>query len=207
MRILLVDDHEVVLHGLTALLSSRAGFEVCGLAIDGVEAVFKVNKLRPDLVIMDLNMPGLNGLDATRKILAECPEVRVIVLTMHASEQVVRSIRQAGAHGYVLKSRGGEELLTAVEAIRNGRTFFSPIHEQVPRSGLAIGGNGRTLTSREKEVLKLLAEGSSNKEVGARLGISVKTAETHRSRIMKKLRLGSVADLVRYAIRNQYIDL
>jgi len=205
IRILLVDDHEVVLHGLNALLASRPEFEVCGHAIDGLQAIVRAKILRPDLVIMDLSMPGLNGMDASRQIMLECPGTKILVLSMHTSDQLVRELKEIGAHGCVLKSDGGRELVTAIDAIWNGNTFFNVSPSPVGPPRTKPPGEDGILTPREREVLRLLAEGKSNKQVGAALGISVKTAETHRARIMRKLRIVSVADLVRYAIRHQYI--
>jgi len=206
-RILLVDDHDIVLHGMQALIMSHPELEVCGCAGSGLEAILKAKSLNPDLVVMDLTLPGLNGLDATRQILGDRPGVKILVLTMHASDQLLREIQQVGARGYVLKSEAGRHLISALHAIRDGKTYFRSAREALALAKTTVEphGAGGILTPREREVLVLLAEGGSNKQVGDRLGISVKTAETHRARIMRKLRITTVADLVRYAIRNDYI--
>ncbi len=211
-RILLVDDHEVVRRGLRALLETHPGWVVCGEAADGRTAVRLARSLVPHIVVMDLIMPELNGLEATRQILDKDRQVQILVLSMHESDQVVREVLAAGARGYVLKSDAGRDLVAAIEALLRGRPFFTSrvaanIHELEfkARPGRRAFKPLGQLTAREREVLQLLAEGRTNKEVGHLLGISVKTAETHRARVMRKLSVDSVADLVRYAIRNGFI--
>jgi DNA-binding NarL/FixJ family response regulator len=211
-RILLVDDHEVVRRGLRALLETHPGWVVCGEAADGRTAVSLARTLAPHVVVMDLTMPELNGLEATRQILDKAGQVQVLILSMHESEQFVREVLGAGARGYVLKSDAGRDLIAAVETLLQGKPFFTSrlaakIHELEfkARGGRRSFKPAGQLTPREREVLQLLAEGKSNKEVGHLLGISVKTAETHRARVMRKLAVDSVADLVRYAIRNGFI--
>lgn len=213
IRILLVDDHEMVRRGLRALLETHPGWVVCGEAADGREAVRLARSLAPHLVIMDLTMPELNGLEATRQILDKDRQVQVLILSMHESDQVVRDVLAAGARGYVLKTDAGRDLIAAGEALLRGRPFFtSRVAAKIHELEFKVRGGRRTLkpvgqlTAREREVLQLLAEGKTNKEVGHALGISVKTAETHRARVMRKLAVDSVADLVRYAIRNGFIS-
>ena len=214
IRILLADDHEVVRRGLRALLETHAGWEVCGEAADGRAAVDLAQKLSPDIVVMDIGMPQLNGFEATRQILERTRGIEVLVLSMHDSEQLVREVIGAGARGYVLKSDAGRDLVAAVEALLRREQFFSPrVAASVRAADLKVAGPKRPslrpageLTRREREVLQLLAEGRANKAVAGVLGISVKTAETHRARIMRKLGMKSLADLVRYAIRNGFIE-
>jgi DNA-binding NarL/FixJ family response regulator len=213
-RILLADDHELVRRGLRTLLESQPGWEVCGEASDGRAAVEMTRRLQPDIVVMDVSMPELNGFEATRQILAKQPGVEVLALSMHESQQMVNELLEAGARGYVLKSDAGSDLVAAVEALRNHGCFFSArLGASVKNLEKVVSGRNRrrmkvpgALTTREREILQLLAEGCTNKLVAARLGISVKTAETHRARIMRKLNVDSVADVVRYAIRNGLIQ-
>ena len=215
MRILVADDHEVVRHGVRALLEARPGWQVCAEAVDGREAVEKAKRLQPDVIILDIGMPGLNGLDAARQILKAAPKSGILILTMHESEQVVREVLAAGARGYVLKSDAGRDLVNAVEAVGRQRIFFtSSVAQVVLKRSLGRTGDQQpapaepvSLTHREREVVQLLGEGKSNKEVADILGISVRTAETHRSNIMHKLECGSLSDLVRYAIRNHIITV
>jgi DNA-binding NarL/FixJ family response regulator len=211
-RILVADDHEVVRKGLCALLQSH-GWEICGEAIDGRQAVDKSRELKPDIVILDIGMPNLNGLDATRQILRNNPDQRVLILTITDTDQVVRDVLQAGARGFVLKSDAARDLVAAVEAILQHRTFFTPRVGQMVLEAYLKGGDTRaeaalpTLTPREREIVQLLAEGKSTKEVASVLNLSVKTAETHRSNIMRKLKLHSVGELVLYAIRNNIVQV
>jgi DNA-binding NarL/FixJ family response regulator len=214
IRILVADDHEVVRCGLRSILESAPGMEIVGEACDGREAVEKWRELKPDVVIMDICMPLLNGLEATRQITQETPAANVLVLTMMKSEQTVRDILEAGARGYILKSDAGRDLLLAVDSVMNRRVFFtSPVSEMVlsgflKAASLSPGGApaGEPLTPREREVVQLLAEGKTSKEAATILGISARTAETHRASIMRKLHLESFSDLVRYAIRNSIIE-
>ncbi|HEV8337528.1 MAG TPA: response regulator transcription factor [Candidatus Polarisedimenticolia bacterium] len=213
VRILVADDHEIVRRGVKALLEARSGWEVCDEAVDGREAVEKTVRSRPDVVILDIGMPGLNGLEAARRIRKEAPASQILILTMHDSEQVVQEVLAAGARGYVLKSDAGRDLVQAVEALSNHKTFFTPsVTEMVLQTYLGGGtgavepGESALLTPREREVIQLLAEGRSNKEVADLLRISVRTAETHRTNIMRKLDCHSLSDLTRYAIRNNIIN-
>lgn len=210
-RILIADDHEVVRAGVRSLLEGRPDYEVCGEAVNGRQVVALAQQLKPDIVIMDVTMPELNGLEAARQILKAVPDVQVLVLSVHESEELVRDIIEIGAHGYVLKSDAGRELTAAMQALRNRETFFTSRVAQIalrayrnkPATGGAPPPPCGVLTPREREVLQLLAEGKSNKEVATILGISVKTAETHRANVMHKLGLHSTAELVRYALRNR----
>ena len=209
LRILLADDHEVVRRGVRVLLEAHPGWEICDEAVEGRDAVEKASRLRPEVVILDIGMPLLNGLDAARQILKASPQSEVLILTMHESEQVIREVLASGARGYVLKSDAGRNLVNAVEALSHHKTFFTPsVAEFVLQSFLDGKGNAREpspLSQREREVIQLLAEGKGNKEVANVLGISVRTAETHRTNIMRKLDCQSFSDLVRYAIRNNII--
>jgi DNA-binding NarL/FixJ family response regulator len=212
LKILVADDHEVVRHGVRALLESHPGWQVCAEAYDGRDAVEKAGKNLPDIVILDIGMPGLNGFEATRQIRKASPRSEVLILTMHESEQIVREVIASGARGYVLKSDAGRDLITAVEALSRHNTFFTTSVAEMVLQKYLDGKRGveskepSALTPREREVVQLLAEGKSNKEVAATLDISVKTAETHRTNIMRKLDCHSMSDLVRYAIRNNIIN-
>jgi DNA-binding NarL/FixJ family response regulator len=213
LRILVVDDHAVVRRGVRALLESQPGWEVCAEASTGRDAVEQVKALRPDIVVLDLSLPELNGLDATRQILKESPQTQVLVLTMHDSEELAQQVLQAGARGYVLKSDADQSLVAAVQSLRRGEPFLTPrvtelvLDRYVRREAKDVGEAAPVeLTSREREIVQLVAEGRSSKEVAASLGISVKTVEAHRANIMRKLRLRSVSELVRYAIRNRIVQ-
>jgi DNA-binding NarL/FixJ family response regulator len=213
LRILIADDHEVARKGIRALVESHPGWEVCGEAADGREAVKTAARLKPDLVLLDIGMPSLNGLDATRQILAEAPDTRVLILTMHDSEQVVREVLAAGARGFLLKSDAGRDLVSAVEALQARRTFFTTRVAQLVLEGYLHPGPDteppfrNVLTPREREVIQLLAEGKTTKEVATTLNLSVKTAETHRTNLMRKLDLHSVVDLTLYAVRNGIVHV
>ena len=210
LRILVVDDHAVVRRGVRSLLESRDGWEVCGEATTGRDAVEQSRRLRPDVVVMDLSLPELNGLDATRHILKDAPETEVLVLTMHQSEELARDVLQAGARGYVLKSDADENLIAAVESLRQHKPFLTPTVTEFVLDGYIRDGAdqdaSRRVTAREREIIQLIAEGKSNKNAAAALKISVKTIEAHRANIMRKLHLRSVSDLVRYAIRNNLLQ-
>jgi DNA-binding NarL/FixJ family response regulator len=215
LRIFIADDHEVVRKGLCVLLQGEAGWEICGEASDGRTAVERVRELKPDVAILDIGMPDLNGLEATRQIIKEDPRARVLILTLHDSDQVVREVLAAGARGFLLKSDAARDLVVAVDALRRDKTYFTSKVAAMVLDGYLKGGSptaafslGRDrLTPREREVVQLLAEGKSTKEVAVVLGLSVKTAETHRSNIMRKLQLHSVSDLVLYAVRNNIVHV
>jgi DNA-binding NarL/FixJ family response regulator len=213
-RILLVDDHELVRKGLRALLETCENTEICGEAKDGREAVQRALELRPDLVVMDICMPELNGLEAAREIKRVASETEVLALTVSDSEQLAEDLLKAGVRGYLLKSDAGRDLVRGVEALQQNRPFFTPkIAKMVLDGYLKAVANipqpkssGVSLTSRERHIVQLLAEGKSNKEIAEMLEITVKTAETHRANIMHKLNLHSIGELVRYAVRNEIIE-
>jgi DNA-binding NarL/FixJ family response regulator len=214
LRILVADDHPIVRAGLRTLLESRPGWQVCAEAGNGREAVEKAGKLKPDVAVLDISMPVLNGVEATRQLRKLSPETEVLILTMHDSEQMVQQVLEAGGHGYILKDDADRTLLAAVDALRRHKPYFSSrVSVSVAASRLrasdprapARRARGR-LTQREREIVQLLAEGKSNKEVAGVLGISVRTAETHRANIMLKLDLHSIVDLVHYAVRNRIIE-
>ena len=212
LRIVIVDDHAVVRRGVRALLESQPGWEIAGEAVTGREAVELAKRLYPDIVVMDLSLPELNGLDAARQILKDSPRTEVLVLTMHHSEELVRNVLQAGARGYVLKSDADASLIAAVESLRDHKPFLTStvtefvLDDYVHRAEEDVVNAG-TVTPREREIIQLLAEGKSNKETASALSVSVKTVEAHRANIMRKLRLRSVSDLVRYAIRNKIVQV
>ncbi len=211
-RVLIADDHEVVRQGLLRILEGAADIEVVAECTTGREAMARAAELEPDIAIIDIGMPELNGLEATRQILQSHPRTEVLILTIHESEQLVQDVLAAGAKGYLLKSDASKDLLAAIAALCQHKPFFTSrvaqmvLEEFVHRPRGVPRPEGRRLTRREREVVQLLAEGCSNKEVAARLGISVKTAETHRANIMRKLDLHSLSELVRYAIRNKLIQ-
>jgi DNA-binding NarL/FixJ family response regulator len=211
VRILIADDHEIFRRGLAAELTQVPGWFVAGEAANGREAVELAAALKPDLVILDLTMPELNGLEAARKIISAEPAARVLILTAHESEQLVREVLSAGAQGYVLKSDAGRILVAALQALLDGGSFFTSNVARMVLDGY-LRSESRdtdapdTLSAREREIVQLLAEGNSNKDIARALNISVKTTETHRSNIMRKMGFGSLPELVRYAIRNKIIE-
>ncbi len=210
-RILIADDHELLRRGLVAELSQVPGWVVVAEVANGRAAVTSAAELKPDLVVLDLTMPELNGLEAARRILAAEPGTRILILTAHESEQLVREVLSVGARGYVLKSDAGRILVVALQALLEGGSFFTSsvarmVMDGYLRSEASDASTAQTLSGREREIVQLLAEGNSNKDVARALNISVKTAETHRSNIMRKLGLGSLPELVRYAIRNSIIE-
>jgi DNA-binding NarL/FixJ family response regulator len=214
LQILIVDDHEVVRRGLRVLIEQHPEWEVCGEAKDGREAVEKARELKPDVVVMDIGMPELNGLEATRQILKAARRTEVLILTAHESEQLVREVLEAGAHGYVLKSAAGRDLVNAIEALSKREAFFTNSVAKIVLQSYGKKGSPEEsseklpllLSPREREITQLLAEGKSNNEIAEVLYISAKTVETHRAHIMEKLNLHSIAELVHYAIRNQIVE-
>lgn len=213
VRILIADDHEIVRRGLRALLETQPEWEVVAEAVTGRDALEKAKQTSPNIAIVDVGMPELNGLEATRQLLKMLPQTEVLILTMHENEQIVREVLDAGARGYVLKSDAGRDLVTAVEALCQHRTFFSSkisellLNSYLKHQDREAGESPRSrLTAREREIVQLLAEGKSNKEVASSLNISIKTAETHRTNIMNKLDLRSITELVRYAVRNNIVE-
>ena len=213
LRILVADDHEVARKGIRSLLESRPGWEVCAEAKDGREAVEYAGTMKPDIFLLDVGMPNLNGLDAARQILAMNPDARILIVTIHDSEQVVREILAAGARGFLLKSDAGRDLIAAVEALQHRRTFFTPKVAQMMLDGYlrphteSEASTQCVLTPREREVIQLVAEGKTTKEIATALSLSVKTAETHRTNLMRKLDLHSIADLTLYAVRNGIVQI
>ena len=215
LRILAADDHDILRRGLKQLLTARPGWEICAEAKTGREAVSLAEQHKPDIVVMDVSMPDLNGLEAARRIHKVLPKTGIIMLTLHFSDQLVKDIVESGARAYVMKSDADRDLVNAVEALANNRTFFTAraadmllndFSERNAAPAVPQPPTPSRLTSREREIVQLLAEGKSSKEVAVALGISVKTAETHRANIMRKLQLHSVSELVRYAIKNQIIE-
>lgn len=213
IRILVADDHDVVRQGLTSLLGRRPDWQVCAEASNGREAVKLTERFRPNVAILDLSMPELNGLEATRQIRKVSPETEILVFSMYENEQFVRELLSAGARGYVLKSDVATQLVLAVETVARHKPFFtSEIAEKVLVGFLKLGEvetqdttSSSVLTAREREIVQLLAESKSNKEISTLLGISVKTVQTHRATIMRKLGINSIVDLVHYAIRNNLV--
>jgi DNA-binding NarL/FixJ family response regulator len=208
LRILIADDHGIVRKGLRAVLQSRRGWEICAEVSNGRDAVQSAKTLKPDVAILDISMPQLNGVEALRQIRKLSPRTEALMLSMHRSERLVREAFDAGARGYLAKDEADHMLVAAVEAVSHHQPYFtSKIAEAIARERGTHGSKSRrsALTPRQREIIQLLAEGKSNKEVAAILAISVKTAETHRANIMLRLNLHSFADLMHYAIRNEII--
>jgi DNA-binding NarL/FixJ family response regulator len=215
LRLLVADDHEIVRKGLCALLQEQPGWVVAGEAKDGYEAVKLAKQLKPDVSVIDISMPRLNGVEATRQIINDSPKAKVLVLTMHETDGLVRELLAVGAQGFLLKTDSGSDLVRAVKALQNNQTSFTP-----KVAGMLLDGFHRKpvwpedrntsradrITPRQKEIIQLLGKGKTTKETAAILGLSVKTAETHRANIMRRLNCHSVTDLVRYAVRNQIIE-
>ena len=212
VSILIADDHELVRKGIRMVLEGRPGWEVVAEASNGQDAVKKVQETKPHVAILDISMPVLNGLEATRQIAKSSSETKVLILTMHEADPMIQKILEAGAQGYLLKSDASLDLVSAVEALLKNKTFFTPKVGQIVLEGY-LGKNptkavedpekgALRLTARQREIVQLLAEGKTSKEVAVALEISVKTAETHRANIMKRLDCHSVTELVHYAIRN-----
>jgi DNA-binding NarL/FixJ family response regulator len=214
LRILIADDHAITRGGLRDLLSSRPGWTVCAEAATGREAVALAEECRPDIVVMDIVMPELSGLEATRRIRRLLPRTEVVVLSLHYSDQLVREVVDPGARAYILKSDASKDLLSAVRAVANHQPYFTlsasevfvkSVCDQNPKAASSVSIY-QTLTGREREIVQLLAEGQSSKDVAVALGISFKTAETHRSNIMRKLGMHSVSELVRFAVKHHMIE-
>jgi DNA-binding NarL/FixJ family response regulator len=212
IRVLVADDHGVVLRGMCELIDSSPHCEVVATATTGQEAAAKVRQFRPDVAVLDINMPVLNGIEATCKIHSEVPETAVLILTAYDSEQLANATLRAGARGYVLKSDAAVDLVRAVESLGQGRPFFSTPLAQMVLNGYLEAQNRQGpdaamgLTPIERQIIQLLAEGYSNKEVAVRQGITPKTAETHHANIMRKLGLKSMSDIVHFAVRNRIIE-
>jgi DNA-binding NarL/FixJ family response regulator len=214
LRILIADDHDIVRRGIKSLIESRPEWKVCDEAHSGREAVAKAEERKPDIVVLDISMPELNGLEAARRIRKVSPNSEILILSVHYSDQLIKEILDAGVRGFIVKSDSDRDLIVALETLANHKPFFTSMATEVmltnfqrPTS-VPAPGEMRTsrLTSREREIVQLLSEGKSSKEVASSLGISVKTAETHRANIMRKLEIHSVSELVRYAVRNQIIE-
>lgn len=214
LRILVADDHDLIRRGVKALLEPRSDWEVCGEAKTGREAVTKAEELKPDVLILDISMPDLNGVEAARRIRKASAHTEILILSMHYSDQLIREIVHAGVRGYIVKSDSDRDLVIAVETLARHKPFFGPHATELILGSFNLGGPVKEvpefvsdrITSREREIIQLLAEGKSSKEVASFLGISFKTAETHRANVMRKLELHSVSELVRYAVRNQIIE-
>jgi DNA-binding NarL/FixJ family response regulator len=214
LRILIADDHQLFRDGVRALLQSHAGWEICGEARTGREAVVKAIELRPDIIIMDISMPDLNGVDAAKRIRMVSKNIEILILSMHYSDQLIREIVDSGARGYVLKSDPDHDLVVAVETLARHKPFFTSQAAEVIKSGFDAGERvttipksvGNRVTSREREIIQLIAEGNRNSEIASSLGISFKTVQAHRSNVMRKLEMHNISQLVRYAVRNQIIE-
>ena len=214
LRILVADDHDLIRRGIKTLLESHSDWEVCGEAKTGREAVTKAEELKPDILILDISMPDLNGMDAARRIRKSSTNTEILILSVHYSDQLIREIVDAGVRGYIVKSDSDRDLVIAVQTLARHKPFFGPNATEVILGSFNLGEPVKEvpelvsdrITSREREIVQLLAEGKSSKEVASSLGISVKTVETHRANVMRKLDLHSVSELVRYAVRNQIID-
>ena len=211
IKVLVADDHPVVRKGLQTCLAQQKNFKVVGEAVDGDEALRKARELSPDVVLMDISMPGMNGLAVTEVLRKEAPAMKVLILSVHSNKEYIFRVIQAGAHGYVSKEAPPAEVLRAIESVYEGEPHFS---EDIRRDALnqfVIGGGKKPpfaqLTCREREVLLLIADGRSNKEIADRLNIGVRTIETHRERIMRRLNIHSVAGLTKYAIANGLVSL
>jgi two-component system nitrate/nitrite response regulator NarL len=209
--VLVVDDHPVVRKGLESCLKSQDRFQVVDMASDGNEAVQKARALLPDVILMDIDLPGMDGLEVTQLVRKELPQVKILILSIHSHPQYLYRIIRAGAHGYVSKTAAPPELVRALEAVHGGELLFTP---EMARAALAelVNHAGQEpplaqLTSREREVLALIAGGQSNKEIANQLGIGVRTTETHRERIMRKLGIHSIAGLTRFAIQHGVVKL
>jgi DNA-binding NarL/FixJ family response regulator len=213
MKVLLADDHKIVRDGLRNLLEKHADIMVAGEAEDGREALQLARKLSPDVIIMDIAMPDLNGIEATRQIVAEFPGIKVVALSMHSDKRFVSEMLKAGASAYLLKDCAFEELITAIRTIMKGKIYLSPgiagvvIEDYIRKDSKAESTVFSLLSDREREVLQLMAEGKTTKEVAAHLNLSIKTVETHRTNIMTKLNIHSIAELTKYAIREGLTSL
>ena len=214
LRILIADDHELIRRGVRTLLEAEPGWKVVAEASDGQEALEKAKETKPEIVVLDIGMPRLSGLEAARRLKRTLPRIKVLMLTMHDSERLAWEVLNAGALGYVTKSDTARDLIIAIEALRRDKTFFTPKVDRIILDSFLDGGSskrakemqGEQLTSRQREIVQLLAEGKTSKEVSALLNLSVKTVETHRANIMRRLSCHSVSDLVRYAVRNNIVQ-
>jgi DNA-binding NarL/FixJ family response regulator len=212
VSLLVADDHEVVRRGIRALIQEQPGWRVAAEAHDGRDAVAKAAEIQPDVAILDITMPSLNGIDAAMQIAKLSPRTKILILTVHESDQLIRKALDAGASGYIFKTDAAFDLITAVKSLLSAKAFFTPKVSQIVLNGYL--GKGPTasedeqlqITGREREIVQLLAEGKSGKDVATVLGISLKTVDTHRSNILRKLHFHSVTELVRYAVRNHIVE-
>ena len=214
-RVLVADDHDIVRRGVCTLIENHSGWQICGEARDGREAVEKARDLRPDVLVLDLLMPGLNGMQAARQILRQNPQQKILILTILDSEQMIHELLRIGVQGYLLKSDAAKDLVAAVEALQRNRTFFNSGIERMVVDGFLHGNGVRArervgacrLTCREREILQLIAGGRTTREVATTLKLTLKTAESHRSNILRKLNLHSSSELVLYAVRNNILPV
>ena len=213
LRILIADDHDIVRQGLRVIIENEPGWQVCGIAVTGREAVERAKELKPDIALLDMTMPELSGLEATRQIKRALPLTEVMVFSANRAEEVVAQVFDAGAKSYICKADAGRHLVAAIRSLAEHKPFFTPEVSEILFSRFLAADPRRTngaaeqkLTAREREIVRLLAEGRSNKETAGILGISIRTSETHRASLMRKLSLDSLPALVRYAIRNQIIE-
>lgn len=213
IKILLVDDHTIVRQGIRALLESVPEIEVIGEAENGKTAVEMAESLRPDIMIIDISLPLLNGLEVTRRVRRSVPECKILVLTMHENEMYVSQILRTGASGYLVKKTAVSELILAIKAVHQGKAYFSPsiskmvLNDYLRKDTVGDTGTAEVLSNREREILQLLAEGYSNKEIAVILGLSVKTVSNHRNRIMSKLDIHDITSLVKYALKRGLIEI
>jgi len=213
IKVLIADDHTILRQGIKALLDNQSGIEVIAEAKDGREALTLIERLLPDVILMDIAMPGLNGLEATRRIKKKFPKIKVLVLTMYTNEEYVFQILQAGANGYLVKETAFQDLISAIKAVYRDEAFMSPSISKkvISRYTQRVRETNDTacdiLTTREREILQLIAEGSSSKKIAEALFISPKTVETHRTHIMDKLNIHNRTDLIKYAIRKGIVDI
>ncbi len=211
IRVVVADDHTILREGVVSLLVGSSEIDVLGQAADGISALELTLRLRPDVLVVDLSMPRLNGVEVVRRLRAELPDTRVLVLTMHTEEEYVLHVVRAGAAGYLLKDSAGSELLNAVRTLAQGRAYYG-VHasrvlaQQVQHPGNRLEDPYRELTAREREVFHLIVEGMTTKEIAKHLDISAKTAENHRSRVLSKLQARNTAELIRYAVRHKLLD-
>jgi DNA-binding NarL/FixJ family response regulator len=214
LRILIADDHDVMREGTRAVIERQPGWEVCGIAATGREAVKQAFALKPDIVVMDMSMPDLNGLDAAIQIKRRLPRTEILMFTAHETDELIREVFEAGAKSFIFKSEAYDFLVQAIQSLSQHKPFFTNKVSEVLFADILNRSEGKLheaqtstrLTAREREIVQLLAEGRSNKEVAGALGVSIRTAETHRANVLRKLNLDSLASLVRYAIRNKMIE-
>ena len=213
IKVLLVDDHTIVRQGIRALLESVPDIQIIGEAEDGKAAVEMAEKLRPNIMLVDISLPMLNGLEVTRRVRKKVPECKVLVLTMHENEMYVSQILRTGASGYLVKKTAVSELIMAIRSVHQGKAYFSPsiskivLNDYLRKESRGEGPSTELLSNREREILQLLAEGYSNKEIAVILNLSVKTVSNHRNRIMQKLDIHDITSLVKYALKQGFIEI